>query len=291
MDITQCHRTWLSTYYVKLRIFVGRILYDQPRYKGTRYGSRVVQIGPKSLLKRTSIVEAKTMALVSRLTSLPIPHLRHVWVDHNVQQDGRQMCWVVMEYMPGRTWDQAWPDLSSKERDKIQGQMRNYINQLREIRPDGLPDGYVGPVGNHHCWDYKLDTSQAYGPFPSLQSFYDHLLSTAKKLNESIASRIHSDLLNAALSHSPSSQSIFTHSDLVPRNILIHNGEISAILDWEQSGWWPYWWEHSKSLYALGPLTEEDRKLWSSFVAETIPLYNLELDLDIGIYEIVGPQL
>ncbi len=148
---------------------------------------------------------------------------------------------------------------------------------------DGSPDGYVGPVGNHHCWDYKLDTSQAYGPFPSLQSFYDHLLSTAEKLNEPVASSIHRDLLDAAHSHSPSSQTVFTHSDLAPRNILVHNGEISAILDWEQSGWWPYWWEHSKSLFAIGPVAEEVRKLWSSFVSETIPVYNAELDLDIGM--------
>ncbi|KAK0219660.1 hypothetical protein EDD85DRAFT_941940 [Armillaria nabsnona] len=222
------------------------------------------------------------MALVSRLASLPIPRLLHIWVDRTVQKDGRQMCWVIMEYMPGRTWDQAWPDLSSNERDKIQGHMRNYIN--------GSPDGYVVPVGNHHCWDYKLDTSQAYGPFPSLQSFYDHLLSTAEKLNEPVASSIHCDLLNAAHSHSPSSQTLFTHSDLAPRNILIHNGEISAILGWEQSGWWPYWWEHSKSLFAIGPVAEEVRKLWSSFVSETIPVYNVEFDLDIGICEIVGPQ-
>ncbi|KAK0224084.1 hypothetical protein IW262DRAFT_1370913 [Armillaria fumosa] len=71
------------------------------------------------------------MVLVSRLTSLPIPRLRRIWVDRSVQQVGRQMCWMIIEYIPCRTWDKAWPDRNLNESDKIQRQMRNYISQLR----------------------------------------------------------------------------------------------------------------------------------------------------------------
>ncbi|KAG7445223.1 uncharacterized protein BT62DRAFT_1006907 [Guyanagaster necrorhizus] len=171
-------RIWTSTCYVKFRIFAGLIiLYDQPRYKGRRYGSRAVRIGARSLLKQTSIVEIKAMASVSRLTSLLVPRLHHICVDHNVQPDGRQICWVIMEYMPGRTYDNAWPSLISKQRNRIQEQMHNYQTRLFSgefylsdvlFLLDGYPDGYVSLVGTHPCWDYELGASQAYGPFPSL---------------------------------------------------------------------------------------------------------------------------
>lgn len=36
---------------------------------------------------------------------------------------------------------------------------------------------------------------------------------------------------------------IFTHGDLFPWNILVEDGHLSAILDWECSGWYPEYWE------------------------------------------------
>jgi len=32
---------------------------------------------------------------------------------------------------------------------------------------------------------------------------------------------------------------LFTHGDLNPRNILVEEGHVSGIIDWEQSGWYP----------------------------------------------------
>jgi thiamine kinase-like enzyme len=36
----------------------------------------------------------------------------------------------------------------------------------------------------------------------------------------------------------------FTHSDIAPRNILVKNGKIAAIIDWETAGWYPEYWEY-----------------------------------------------
>lgn len=37
---------------------------------------------------------------------------------------------------------------------------------------------------------------------------------------------------------------VFTHGDLRRRNILVENGRITAILDWEYAGWYPEWWQY-----------------------------------------------
>lgn len=41
-------------------------------------------------------------------------------------------------------------------------------------------------------------------------------------------------------------QIIFTHGDLVPRNIMVRNGGIVSILDWEMAGFYPEYWEYVK---------------------------------------------
>lgn len=43
---------------------------------------------------------------------------------------------------------------------------------------------------------------------------------------------------------------VFTHNDLCPPNILLSPGEntkVVAIIDWNQSGWLPWYWESCKS--------------------------------------------
>ncbi|KAM0714212.1 hypothetical protein Q7P37_009999 [Cladosporium fusiforme] len=38
----------------------------------------------------------------------------------------------------------------------------------------------------------------------------------------------------------------FTHGDLSPRNIIVKNGTIQALIDWEYAGWYPEYFEYVK---------------------------------------------
>ena len=52
-----------------------------------------------------------------------------------------------------------------------------------------------------------------------------------------------------------SSQVFFTHGDLTPSNIVLskHSGawRVAGIIDWEQAGWYPEYWEYCKLLLAV----------------------------------------
>lgn len=42
----------------------------------------------------------------------------------------------------------------------------------------------------------------------------------------------------------------FTHTDLVPSNILLSpesNPDVAAVIDWGQAGWYPGYWEYCKA--------------------------------------------
>lgn len=48
---------------------------------------------------------------------------------------------------------------------------------------------------------------------------------------------------------------VFTHGDLHKSNIMVSEDgpiKIRAIVDWEQAGWYPSYWEYCKARYTVG---------------------------------------
>ena len=42
---------------------------------------------------------------------------------------------------------------------------------------------------------------------------------------------------------------VFSHGDLRPANIIVKDGHITGIIDWELGGWYPEYWEFVKAYY------------------------------------------
>lgn len=53
--------------------------------------------------------------------------------------------------------------------------------------------------------------------------------------------------------------SVFTHADLTPRNIVVDQGRITGIIDWEDSGLIPNYWEYAN---IMRPSKDQDWKAW-----------------------------
>lgn len=50
---------------------------------------------------------------------------------------------------------------------------------------------------------------------------------------------------------------VFTHADITARNIIIRNGCIVALLDWEFAGWYPEYWKYAFALRGMANLDWE----------------------------------
>jgi thiamine kinase-like enzyme len=105
------------------------------------------------------------------------------------------------------------------------------------------------------------------GPFPSIKAFNDWFQAAAMRLKPGQkVTEPYRELL------SDSGHIYFTHGDLTYGNIII-SGEpdsvrITGIVDWEQSGWYPEYWEYCKLLFA-GPYSHEWRADgWAESVME-----------------------
>jgi len=76
---------------------------------------------------------------------------------------------------------------------------------------------------------------------------------------------------------------VFSHGDLAPRNIPLKDGRIVAVVDWGFSGWYPAYWDYTRTFFSnlqfpewweafqtvMEPFKDElemERSLWTVFV-------------------------
>ncbi|KAK8081573.1 hypothetical protein PG996_000354 [Apiospora saccharicola] len=108
------------------------------------------------------------------------------------------------------------------------------------------------------------------GPFFSVTAFHDWLSSMlTKDKGQHWLGIDPSDIPDPYRQGLPDDSSVvFTHPDLHPSNIIVFTESpprIVAIIDWQQSGWYPDYWEFCKAEY-----TAEPRSEW---VTEYIPRF------------------
>ncbi|CZT14630.1 uncharacterized protein RCC_00602 [Ramularia collo-cygni] len=79
------------------------------------------------------------------------------------------------------------------------------------------------------------------GPFSLEQEFNEFILNLANGTPQVIR-----ETLEESFRMRVGNRIVFTHADLSPRNIIVRDGRICALLDWEYSGWYPEYWEYIK---------------------------------------------
>jgi hypothetical protein len=51
--------------------------------------------------------------------------------------------------------------------------------------------------------------------------------------------------------HSRQYRTSFSRADLCTRNIIVRDGKIAAMVDWQFAGWYPEYWEYTKAHFGL----------------------------------------
>lgn len=192
----------------------------------------------------------------------------------------KSRAYIVMECVQGRVLNAAWATMSEKSRQELLQQLKGMLEELRALKP---PQGVVGVQS---CVGGSLEDARIphcrnrFGPFKTIQEFHLWLrkgleLSTIEEKQH--VSQDWVDLKEMAVRQDGEwPPPVFTHGDLHPFNILVRDGKIVSIIDWEFSGWYPYYWEYSCAWYGA-----KLRPYWHDVLDQFLESYPDDLKMDI----------
>ncbi|RAK97506.1 uncharacterized protein BO80DRAFT_482083, partial [Aspergillus ibericus CBS 121593] len=110
-------------------------------------------------------------------------------------------------------------------------QLKGYLDELRALPSSG----YIGSADSGPVTDTILERYHTQGPFDSEEAFNTAIISAFIAMEP----RRHiKNFLTGMLSQN-THRIVFTHGDFRLANIMVHDGHVTGIVDWEYSGWYP----------------------------------------------------
>ncbi|GBF62153.1 hypothetical protein TMEN_4686 [Trichophyton mentagrophytes] len=207
--------------------------------------------------KRITIAEAQCMWAMKELfgDKVPVPELFGWRVRNGI-------VFIYMQFVRGDTLADRWDDMAEKDKISICHDLHGIITSLRELQYDDTCGPFIGSINRRNVRDYIFLTRPLGGPFETLEQFHDWIASLPL-----IELSVPSDYVDPYRQYLPDDATIkFTHADIHGRNIIISQDsspKILALIDWEQSGWYPEYWEWCKACYT-SHCDSEWRKKWMS---------------------------
>ena len=157
-------------------------------------------------------------------------------------------CYSFMSYVPGQDASAAWSQPTPAHKDRLKCDLTSQLAKLRALSNDTGGFGF-----NDVCVDMRLHENITHTRITNTAGFNDFLLRNplttvadeyVSFLKERVLSRDGQDISGLEL--------VFAHGDLHPRNILTDDdGSITGIVDWENAGWYPRYWECAKALNTI----------------------------------------
>lgn len=222
----------------------------------------VWSIGSKVILKdrgsNLPTSEVPNIQFVQEQTSIPVPTVIKSW------EEGKHTL-ILMRRIPGEPLSNVWSKLTIDEKNKIAKQTAEYLQQLRNLQSDKIQCLGGRPVFSNFLFKNKGLNEVPRGPFASDDELWAEM---ERGLNEKIPEAARVRLRQCMPSAMPYT---FTHGDLTNVNIMMENGELTGIIDWETAGYFPVWWEY---VCTSVPDSEEDRE-WKTLLRQYMPDYSV----------------
>jgi aminoglycoside phosphotransferase (APT) family kinase protein len=226
-----------DTLFQRARLFLLRKIPKRWTHSPT---PRVLLLPPNLVLKfgrHVSLSEAHTLEFVSKNSRIPVPRVITAYESESGYR------YILMSRIRGVPLSSVLSEFSEEKQRNILRQLRNYINELRALRPP--EPGYVGAVDLTPLHDERVHDGPL-GPFNSVQEFH-------KALRRGIEEKSgHVELDNMIETEKTRDYSCrMTHGDLSFRNIIVQGEKLMGIVDWETAGWYPDYWEYASTFYSF----------------------------------------
>lgn len=242
---------------------VGRAMYGPS-------ASRYVQQLPFGMyikLRYTSAIEAAknefgALALIRNSSKLNVPQPLDL-VSHE------RRSYMITGRLHGVSAQSVYALLGDEQLMLLAQDLRAYLAELRRIpKPPGLSTAAISNTIGGGCIHNRIDEAQGtslkpHGPFPDEATFHDHLLTRRPPAPDEVQRTGHAIRLS--------------HGDLALRNIIVDGrGRLVGLVDWENAGWYPDYWELT-AFYATIP-----QRRWADVCSQIFPdAHDFEYELAV----------
>ncbi|KAE9400988.1 kinase-like protein [Gymnopus androsaceus JB14] len=229
--------------------------------------------------------EAEATQYISERTNLPIPRVYDLFT----RREGKQeTSYLIMSYMPGIMLQRHWRQLTFAQHESVMRQVKDMISVLRSL-PQPEPGKWIGTVSRGPFNDRLVGRNYLYGPFQTEEQFNDFRMEYFNQTPWSDIPEVVAQVADIRRRMPVDSNIVFTHGDINQRNLLIdvkgdrpEDVQITALIDWEQAGWRPAYWEKLKIRYQSG--VGPQWKRWR----EMIEAYHQDLRRETEIALVIG---
>lgn len=182
--------------------------------------------------------EANALLLVEKYTSINAPRV----IDSVMMDD--ESGWILTTRMLGDKFDTVRYRMTYEEEEQLGKDLYNWVCELRKIPNSSnylIANASGGPITDHQHNDMAR-----WGPFNSVGDFTNRWFQDLYRPELFIHKKPLSVL------HEKKYEVYFTHSDLHPSNIFVRNGRLYGLIDFEDSGFKPEYWEYTRAMWCTG---------------------------------------
>lgn len=184
--------------------------------------------------------EIEVIKFLRQNTHVPVPTLLD-------SSDSKKLIgyeYLLMEKAKGIPFHQYYPEVKNQKKCNLISELTSYIEEMQKHHFD-----LIGCFKDQHTLGKVVDIEC--GPFATIGDYLQGaILGRARDLHhfpkfKKFIPRLE-NFANSLKSQEIESRSfVLTHADLEGKNILVENGKISALLDFEWAGSFPDYWDPS----------------------------------------------
>lgn len=192
------------------------------------------------------------------------PKVRAVYDIHTVSSIGPSASAMISDRVTGDRLSEVWGDLSDEARSGIIAQLRQQISNMRSCT-----QSYIGRIDNRSAYNfYERVPGSVCGPFINEEHFDEWCLSRVPDGLFGLTRKKWTKWLEKERQR-PFRNMVLTHGNLSPRNIIVADGVVTGIVDWEMSGFWPEYAEYAFAM-ELFPVYQRKQEEWWGPVLQAI---------------------
>ncbi|KAF1996786.1 phosphotransferase enzyme family protein [Amniculicola lignicola CBS 123094] len=158
---------------------------------------------------------------------------------------------IYMQLVQGPTLAEQWDSMLVHDKQTVCNDLHVFVSRYREFRQNESAQ-VIGSVSHGLVPDRCLKQLPYLKLFPTRASFQDWL-SWLWRRHDPDPQSIEDPWREILSDRGPI---VFTHGDLRPTNIIVTTTSptrLVSVIDWEQAGWYPDYWESCKARYTAAP--------------------------------------